>query len=425
MTQHLDIWPIGGGPTNGIDLVYLGVIGDLVMQVRVTHQDWWARSGAGALVPSFAFKDGATPRISWGRPAEGVSVRLTRGPVLDGSPNAAEVAFADVCTIMDAVERRFDLGPYPPIGPLEDSVARVEEELRRLAHRTELARELLTSMRDRLEPWLVRLLELDLEQGRSVAGVIDQHRWLYAIETTQREEELLSALLPIRWNPGWHPDSPAEQRAKFEQTSAELAELDREIQKIYDAGDATAFAWSPVGSAEDSRSKSGDRDVAAQPAPDRDRAPDADEDDDEDLLPPAHPAFTAHFTDDIYEQADHEFAPHGTDQGYDLVWHWAAHRHELDQDATLLELLQKSDLDDLPSQLDRPEPGPVPAPGGQIDAATFIVAAAFTLLRLTGQLDEGGKQLSMRALEILIRRYGPMPDLLRQQDDLRAWPPGT
>lgn len=39
--------------------------------------------------------------------------------------------------------------------------------------------------------------------------------------------------------------------------------------------------------------------------------------DDEDL-PKAAPAFAAHFTDPIYNDSGGEFAPFGTDEGFDL-----------------------------------------------------------------------------------------------------------
>ncbi|MGC3953961.1 MAG: hypothetical protein QM804_06870 [Propionicimonas sp.] len=47
-----------------------------------------------------------------------------------------------------------------------------------------------------------------------------------------------------------------------------------------------------------------------------------DEQDDADL-PPAHPAFAAHFTDPLYDDAGADFGPFGSDEGFELVWEWA------------------------------------------------------------------------------------------------------
>ena len=67
-----------------------------------------------------------------------------------------------------------------------------------------------------------------------------------------------------------------------------------------------------------------------------------------------------------------------------------------------------------------PAPG-IPGPGGQSDAATIVVGTGFTLLRLTGRIDDEGRRLTTKALDALIRLYGSRPELIRQRDDLSSW----
>lgn len=53
--------------------------------------------------------------------------------------------------------------------------------------------------------------------------------------------------------------------------------------------------------------------------------------------------------------------------------------------------------------------------------ATFVAAAAFTLLRLTGQIDEVGRARALEALDILIDYFGEEPELRQQKNDLERW----
>lgn len=73
------------------------------------------------------------------------------------------------------------------------------------------------------------------------------------------------------------------------------------------------------------------------------------------------------------------------------------------------------------SELDHPEQPGVPAPGGQVEAATLTIGAGFTLLRLTGHIDDAGRRQTLKALDVLIRRYDSPQELVRQRTDLESW----
>ncbi len=138
-------------------------------------------------------------------------------------------------------------------------------------------------------------------------------------------------------------------------------------------------------------------------------------------IPQTHPAFAAHFTDPVYEDQGGGFAPFGTDEGYDLLYEWATRRDELGPQTTVANLLEESGFEDVVEDLDVPEGPGIPDAGGQIDAATIIIGAGFTLLRLTGRIDDVGRQQTLKALSILIDHYDAPPELLRQRADLQSW----
>ena len=141
----------------------------------------------------------------------------------------------------------------------------------------------------------------------------------------------------------------------------------------------------------------------------------------DDALPKAAPGFTSHFTDPVYEDPAGEFAPFGTDEGWDLLHEWADRRSELNTSSTVSQLLEESGFGEMEHQLDVPETAGIPVPGGQVDAATMVIGAGFTLLRLTGHVDEQGKRLTLKALNVLIDRYDSPSELLRQRADLESW----
>ena len=128
-----------------------------------------------------------------------------------------------------------------------------------------------------------------------------------------------------------------------------------------------------------------------------------------DGLPAAHPAFKAHFTHALYEDEGAEFAPFGSDEGWDLVMEWGERRDELDPDVTVSQLLELSDFAGVENE-------------GDVDAATITIGAGFTVLRLTGQIDEAGRQHILRALQTLEDFYGPIEEVGIQRRDLKSWP---
>ncbi|QKE84616.1 hypothetical protein [Arthrobacter sp. NEB 688] len=139
-------------------------------------------------------------------------------------------------------------------------------------------------------------------------------------------------------------------------------------------------------------------------------------------LPDADPAFAEHFTDPVYDDPAGEFAPFGTDEGFDLVWEWSDRRDELGPTTTVADLVDGSGLADVASQLDVPERAGIPAAGGQVDAATITIGAGFSLLRLTGHIDDDGRRRTLQALDVLIDRYDAPVELVHQRADLESWP---
>lgn len=132
---------------------------------------------------------------------------------------------------------------------------------------------------------------------------------------------------------------------------------------------------------------------------------------------PAHDAFTDHFSSPIYDDPAGEFAPFGTDEGADLLADWAARSDELGPTSTVRDLLadgfdDPSDVDGMLAELDD-EDG--------VDTATTVVGAGFTLLRLTGQIDDEGRAAVLRALAALESFYGEQPELSRMRDDLESF----
>jgi len=143
---------------------------------------------------------------------------------------------------------------------------------------------------------------------------------------------------------------------------------------------------------------------------------------DDDRLPTPAPAFAAHFTDPLYDDPASELAPFGTDEGADLLHEWAGRRDELGPSSTLAHLLEEEGASEMVEDLDLPVTDPDRAPDGLVDAATTVVGAGFTLLRLTGRLDVQGLADTRKAVDVLLRLHGEEPELVRQRDDLRSWP---
>ena len=67
-------------------------------------------------------------------------------------------------------------------------------------------------------------------------------------------------------------------------------------------------------------------------------------------------------------------------------------------------------LDESPFPAALEHVGGAGAPGGDgsdgVDAARFVVASGFTLLRLTGRIDPEGHEATLRALDVLAANLG-------------------
>lgn len=63
----------------------------------------------------------------------------------------------------------------------------------------------------------------------------------------------------------------------------------------------------------------------------------------------------------------------------------------------------------------------IPEPGGDVDVATIVLGAGFTLLRLTGQIDPEGRSLVLAALDVLQDFYGPELELDVMRRDVNAF----
>jgi uncharacterized protein YfeS len=63
-------------------------------------------------------------------------------------------------------------------------------------------------------------------------------------------------------------------------------------------------------------------------------------------FPDAHPAFSSHFSAPIYEDPAGEFAPFGTDEGWDMLHSVAQRRDQLPNNATVKDVLALADFPD-------------------------------------------------------------------------------
>jgi uncharacterized protein YfeS len=136
---------------------------------------------------------------------------------------------------------------------------------------------------------------------------------------------------------------------------------------------------------------------------------------DDQNLPNAHPAFSSHFSAPIYEDPAGEFAPFGTDQGWDILHSVAQNGDQLPNNATVEDVLALAGFPEAGGWDDNPS-------GEEwYEDATMVAASAFTLLRLTGQIDDTGRQQALEALAILIDFFGDQPELQQQRTDLDSW----
>lgn len=139
----------------------------------------------------------------------------------------------------------------------------------------------------------------------------------------------------------------------------------------------------------------------------------AEIDDEDSGLGPKHPSFAAHFRDPIYDDPADDLAPFGNDEGWDLLADWVERADELHSDSTLTQLapewfrgrpLLLADLNE-----------------HDVDVNDVVIAAGFTLLRLTGQIGEPDRALVLRALDIRDRTHGHEPQTQQMRADLLAF----
>ncbi|MFD7022485.1 hypothetical protein [Promicromonospora sukumoe] len=125
---------------------------------------------------------------------------------------------------------------------------------------------------------------------------------------------------------------------------------------------------------------------------------------------PKHPAFAAHFRDPIYDDEGDDFAPFGNDEGWDTLVGAAKRVDELHGGTTLAQIEPEwfDDKAAVAAGIDEDD----------VDMIDAVIGAGFTLLRLTGQIDEFGRGLLLRALDARDRVYDPQPQTERMRADL-------
>lgn len=141
---------------------------------------------------------------------------------------------------------------------------------------------------------------------------------------------------------------------------------------------------------------------------------DAAEPDDD--LGPKHPGFAAHFRDPMYDDPGDELAPFGTDEGWDILAESVERIDELSGSTTLAQMI--------PEWFESGPVVPADLSEDDVDLIDIVVGSGFALLRLTGQIDQSGLTLVLRALEVRDDLYGPQRQTERMRADLLAFHPG-
>ena len=132
-------------------------------------------------------------------------------------------------------------------------------------------------------------------------------------------------------------------------------------------------------------------------------------------MEPAHPRFAEHFTHPIYNDSGNDWGPFGDDEGADTLAEWEDRRDELTSSTRLRDMYDSEEE----WQESVAEIGTSPLDTD--DEATWVVARAFTLLRLTGQIDDEGKAAALRGLDRLLQETDNAEEYLQQKRDLEAW----
>lgn len=136
---------------------------------------------------------------------------------------------------------------------------------------------------------------------------------------------------------------------------------------------------------------------------------------------PVHPGFAEHFTDDIYTDLSGTYVPFGSEGGQTMLWKWSERAAELSPSSTVRDLLadDSEDPDAVDAALfDVPSTESADAGDSAVDRARSLLSAGFTLLRLTGQIDAEGEQVTLEALDTLETEYGAQPELDQMREDL-------
>lgn len=136
---------------------------------------------------------------------------------------------------------------------------------------------------------------------------------------------------------------------------------------------------------------------------------------------PVHPQFVEHFTGEVYTDLNGSYVPFGSEEGQTMLWMWSERAAELSPSSTVRDLL--ADEGDDPGAVDDvlsdvSIAGSADAGHAAVDRATTVLGAGFTLLRLTGQIDAEGEQVTLEALDTLEDYYGVQPELDQMRDDL-------
>ena len=132
-------------------------------------------------------------------------------------------------------------------------------------------------------------------------------------------------------------------------------------------------------------------------------------------MQPAHPSFAAHFTDPMYNDPADEWAPFGSDEAADVLAGWEERRDALTSSTRLRDMYDsEKDWHELVSEIGT-------SPLDTDDEATWVVARAFTLLRLTGQIDDEGKAVALRGLDRLLQETDNAREYVQQKRDLESW----
>ncbi|SDD91111.1 hypothetical protein [Auraticoccus monumenti] len=129
--------------------------------------------------------------------------------------------------------------------------------------------------------------------------------------------------------------------------------------------------------------------------------------------------FTGHFTHPLYTDEAAELGPFGNDTGADFFSEWEERGYALRSSTTVRYLLAKTVDGDVDAFLAEGEQGDIE----ELDEV--LIAAGFTLLRLTRQIDSEGLSWTRAALSRARERYGSVEADIMLSDLARLVDPNT